>query len=92
MPCHVDSGAIALPVPHPLIPWHDKMAERSLLDQLIDDLRCLPSVRPKSAQRMAFHLLERDRAGGRRLARTMAEAVERIHRCHDCRTLSEHAH
>ena len=54
------------------------MPERSLLDQLIDALRCLPGVGPKSAQRMAFHLLERDREGGRRLARVMAAAMERV--------------
>lgn len=66
------------------------MAERSLLRQLVDALRCLPGVGPKSAQRMAFHLLERDREGGRHLARVMAEAMERITRCRRCRTLSEH--
>ncbi len=65
------------------------MAQRSLLNQLIEALRCLPGVGPKSAQRIAFHLLERDRDGGTRLARVMAEAMERIHRCSRCRTLSE---
>jgi len=65
------------------------MADRSLLNQLVDALRCLPGVGPKSAQRMAFHLLERDREGGRHLARVMAEAMERIRRCERCRTLSE---
>jgi recombination protein RecR len=67
------------------------VAERSLLNQLIDALRCLPGVGPKSAQRIAFHLLERDREGGTRLARIMSEAMERIQRCTRCRTLSEHA-
>ncbi len=67
------------------------MAERSLLNQLIDALRCMPGVGPKSAQRIAFHLLERDREGGARLARIMAEAMTRIGRCRRCRTLSEHA-
>lgn len=66
------------------------MSERSLLNQLVDALRCLPGVGPKSAQRMAFHLLERDREGGRYLARVMADAMERIMRCERCRTLSEH--
>jgi recombination protein RecR len=66
------------------------MAERTLLNQLIDALRCLPGVGPKSAQRMAFHLLERDRDGGSRLARVMGEAMARIRRCSRCRTLSEH--
>jgi recombination protein RecR len=67
------------------------MAERSLLNQLVEALRCLPGVGPKSAQRMAFHLLERDRDGGRHLARVMADAMERIGRCKRCRTLSEQA-
>ncbi|MFZ1539742.1 MAG: recombination mediator RecR [Chromatiaceae bacterium] len=67
------------------------MPNRSLLNQLVDALRCLPGVGPKSAQRMAFHLLERDRDGGRHLARIMAEAMERVQRCDRCRTLSEQA-
>jgi len=66
------------------------MAQRTLLNQLIEALRCLPGVGPKSAQRIAFHLLERDREGGNRLARVMAEAMVRIGRCRRCRTLSEH--
>ncbi len=65
------------------------MAERPLLSQLIDALRCLPGVGPKSAQRMAFFLLERDRAGGRHLAAVLAEAMEKIGHCRRCRTLSE---
>lgn len=67
------------------------MADRPLINQLMDALRCLPGVGPKSAQRMAFHLLERDREGGRHLARVMAEAMERVRRCQRCRTLSEEA-
>jgi recombination protein RecR len=65
------------------------MADSGLLDQLIDALRCLPGVGPKSAQRMAFSVLERDREGARRLAETMLEALERIGRCRECRTLTE---
>ncbi|MGA7983397.1 MAG: recombination mediator RecR [Chromatiaceae bacterium] len=65
------------------------MAERSLLNQLVEALRCLPGVGPKSAQRMAFHLLQRDREGGRRLAEVMAQAMERITFCERCHTLSE---
>jgi len=65
------------------------MAERTLLNQLVDALRCLPGVGPKSAQRMAFHLLDRDREGGRRLAQVMAAAMDQITRCRRCRTLSE---
>ena len=60
-----------------------------LLQQLIDALKCLPGVGPKSAQRMAFHLLERDRNGARNLASALIEAVENIGRCQSCRTLSE---
>jgi recombination protein RecR len=65
------------------------VSERPLLGQLIDALRCLPGVGPKSAQRIAFHLLERDREGGVRLARIMADAMGRIRRCRRCRTLTE---
>ncbi|CAG0909620.1 unnamed protein product, partial [Cyprideis torosa] len=62
----------------------------SLLQELIDSLRVLPGVGPKSAQRMAFHLLERDRKGARKLARQLDAAVERIGHCVECRTFTEH--
>ena len=62
---------------------------KSLLSQLMDSLRCLPGVGPKSAQRMAFYLLERDRDGGKRLAQVMAEALDKIGNCQMCRTLTE---
>ncbi len=65
------------------------MAEKPLLDQLIESLRCLPGVGPKSAQRLAFHLLERDREGGRKLSRVLMEAMDQIGHCHSCRTFSE---
>ncbi|HZH44929.1 MAG TPA: recombination mediator RecR [Lysobacter sp.] len=61
----------------------------SLLEQLIEALRVLPGVGAKSAQRMAYHLLERERAGGRRLAEVLAEAMERIGHCERCRDFSE---
>ena len=48
-----------------------------LLEQLIEALRVLPGVGPKSAQRMAYHVLERDRDGGRRLAAALASGIER---------------
>ncbi|NII10304.1 recombination mediator RecR [Oleiagrimonas sp. C23AA] len=60
-----------------------------LLGELIDALRCLPGVGNKSAQRMAMHLLERERAGGRRLSAVLAEAMERIGHCERCRNFSE---
>ncbi|MEP7044446.1 MAG: recombination mediator RecR [Dokdonella sp.] len=62
-----------------------------LLADLIDALRCLPGVGAKTAQRMAFHVLERDRAGARKLAERLATAVERIGNCTRCRTFSEEA-
>ena len=60
-----------------------------LLEQLIEALRVLPGVGQKSAQRMAYHLLEREREGGRRLATALAEAVERVGHCARCRDFSE---
>ncbi len=62
-----------------------------LLADLIDALRCLPGVGAKTAQRMAFHVLERDRVGARRLAERLAVAMERIGNCTRCRTFSEDA-
>ena len=66
------------------------MSDTPLLQQLVEAFRCLPGVGPKSAQRMAFHILERDREGGRRLSAVLAEAVERVGHCSRCRTLTEH--
>jgi recombination protein RecR len=60
-----------------------------LIDAFVSALRCLPGVGPKSAQRMAYHLLERDREGGRKLARIMLDAMDRVGNCARCRTLSE---
>lgn len=60
-----------------------------LIDELIDSLRCLPGVGPKSAQRMALQLLERDRDAAQRLAQAIAEAAEYVGRCQLCRTLTE---
>ena len=61
----------------------------SLLEQLIDAFRVLPGVGQKSAQRMAYHVLERERDGGRRLADTLGLAIERIGHCKRCRDFSE---
>lgn len=63
-----------------------------LIDELMASLRCLPGVGPKSAQRMALHLLERDRTGAGRLASSLLKAVEGVGRCQRCRTLTEQAH
>lgn len=65
------------------------MSAQPLLERLIEALRCLPGVGPKTAQRMALHLLERDREGGERLAAVMAEAMEKMGRCAQCRDLTE---
>lgn len=59
------------------------------LDQLIESLRCLPGVGPKSAQRMAYHLLQRDRARAQHLAHSLQNALERIHHCLKCNNFSE---
>jgi recombination protein RecR len=65
------------------------MSGSPLLNELIEALRCLPGVGAKTAQRMAFHVLERDRVGASRLAEKLASAVERIGNCSRCRTFSE---
>jgi len=59
------------------------------LSRLIEALRVLPGVGPKSAQRMAFHLLEQNREGGRALARALEEAAARVVHCRRCRMLTE---
>jgi recombination protein RecR len=59
------------------------------LARLIDSLRCLPGVGPKSAQRMAFYLLERDRDGGQTLSHALAEALQLVGHCKRCRMLTE---
>ena len=61
----------------------------SLLEQLIEAFRILPGVGQKSAQRMAYHVLEREREGGQSLSEALAAAVERIGHCVRCRDFSE---
>ena len=65
------------------------MAASPLLNRLMAALRCLPGVGPKSAQRMALHLLERDRDGAQRLVEALQAALDGIGRCRHCRDLSE---
>lgn len=60
-----------------------------LIDQLINALRKLPGVGPKSAQRMALHLLERDRPAAEHLALALRAAASAVKRCQLCRTLTE---
>lgn len=59
------------------------------LEALTDALRCLPGVGPKSAQRMAFHLLQRDREGADRLAEALSDALALIRHCTRCNNFSE---
>jgi len=59
------------------------------LEQLIDSLRCLPGVGPKSAQRMAYYLLQRDRQGANTLAQSLGSALEVVGHCKLCNTFSE---
>ena len=61
----------------------------SLLEQLIEALRVLPGVGQKAAQRMAYHLLERQRDGGKRLSEALAQAMEHVRHCERCRDFSE---
>lgn len=63
----------------------------SILDELISALRGLPGVGPKSAQRMAYHLLQRDRRGAGRLAAALAQSLEVLRHCERCNTFSEEA-
>ena len=63
----------------------------SLLEELVEALRVLPGVGQKSAQRMAWHLLERQRTGGKRLAQVLDQAMQRIGHCQRCRTFTEDA-
>ena len=65
------------------------MSSSSLVNQLIEALRCLPSVGPKSAQRMAYYLLERDRTGAENLSTILDKAVKEVGHCEQCRSLSE---
>jgi len=59
-----------------------------VLHELMQALRCLPGVGQKTAQRMAFHLLERDRQGAFKLAESLADAVDKVSHCETCQTLT----
>ena len=66
------------------------MKSPSSLDFLTEALRKLPGVGPKSAQRMAYHLMQHDRDGAAMLGRALTQAVEKIHHCAMCNTFTEH--
>lgn len=65
------------------------MSFSPLISQLINALRCLPGVGPKSAQRMALHLLERERTAGLHLSEILSHAIAEVKHCTQCRILSE---
>jgi recombination protein RecR len=67
------------------------MKSPSSLEALISALRCLPGMGPKSAQRTAFHLLQRDQAGAARLAAALTQALANIRQCEQCNSYSESA-
>ncbi len=66
------------------------MSDTSSLDALIQALRRLPGVGQKSAQRMAFHLLQHDRAGAQLLSQALAQAAGNVRHCQRCHTFTEH--
>lgn len=66
------------------------MSYSPMLLRLIETLRCMPGVGQKSAQRIAFHLLERDRSGASQLSRALADAAEGVGHCTRCRMLTEY--
>ena len=59
------------------------------LESLIEALRCLPGIGPKSAQRMAYHLLQHDRVGAQRLGEAVQHALQAIRHCQRCNTFTE---
>ena len=65
--------------------------ENSLLNRLIQAFKILPGIGEKSAQRMAFHILEKNREGGKNLAKLINDSVENIRNCSECRNLTEEA-
>ena len=67
------------------------MKTPSTVEELIEALRCLPGVGPKSAQRMAFHLLQRDQSGAQRLGRALAQALAKVRHCERCNNFTEQA-
>ena len=65
------------------------MSESPLLSELIDALRCMPGIGKKSAQRITYHLLQRNRDGARKLSSALTVAMDKIGHCERCRTFSE---
>src|SRR3954464_15432320 len=85
--CYPPPSSVRAP-PSSLSP---QMKTPSSLDELVSALRCLPGVGPKSAQRMAYHLLQRDKPGAQRLAGALESALARIRQCERCNSYAEEA-
>ena len=67
----------------------DALPSAKGLERLVEALRVLPGVGPRSAQRMAFHLLQHDRAGGEQLAQALSQALATVRRCAQCNNFTE---
>lgn len=67
------------------------MKTPTTIEELIEALRCLPGVGPKSAQRMAYHLLQRDHVGAQRLGNALMQALQRVRHCDRCNNFTEQA-
>ncbi|HEX5092770.1 MAG TPA: recombination mediator RecR [Burkholderiales bacterium] len=67
----------------------DSLPTAKGLERLIEALRVLPGVGPRSAQRMAYHLLQRDRPGAEQLARALEDALARVRHCAQCNSYTE---
>jgi len=65
------------------------MYSSPLIEQLVEAFRCLPGVGPKSAQRMALYLLERNPEGGKKLSESLELAIAKVGKCNKCRNLTE---
>lgn len=65
------------------------MSDQNLVEHLIESLRVMPGIGQKSAQRIAFHLLQRDRDGARILGQTLLQAMDEVKNCRRCRNLTE---
>lgn len=66
------------------------MSQSPLISELIESFKCLPGVGTKSAARMTYQLLERNRQGAQQLANKLIEAMDSISHCQQCRTFTEH--
>ena len=65
------------------------MSNNTILSDLVDSLKCLPGVGPKSALRLAYHLLQRDRLGANQLSSSISKALEKLNACDLCNNFTE---